>query len=63
MSYFLGIVVTRHAGGLFLSQQKYATKIIERADMLSCKPFPTLVDTQPKLNANSSTPYADPSHY
>ena len=63
LSYFLGIVVTRYAGGLFLSQQKYATKIIERADMLSCKPFPTLVDTQPKLNANSSTPYANPSHY
>ena len=63
MSYFLGIVVTRHAGGLFLSQQKYATKIIERTDMSSCKPSPTVVDTKPKLSANSSTPYVDPSHY
>ena len=25
LSYFLGIAVTRHAGGLFLSQKKYAT--------------------------------------
>ena len=62
-SYFLGIVVTYHAGGLFLSQQKYAVEIIERAGMSSCKPSPTPVDMKPKLNANSNTPYIDPSHY
>ena len=63
LSYFLGIAVTHHACSLFLSQRKYAIEIIERADMSSCKPSPTSVDTKPKLNANSSTPYADPSHY
>ncbi|XP_048501601.1 uncharacterized mitochondrial protein AtMg00810-like [Beta vulgaris subsp. vulgaris] len=63
LSYFLGIAVTRHAGGLFLSQRKYALEIIERAGMASCKPSPTPVDTKPKTSAHASTPYEDPSHY
>jgi len=36
---FLGISVTRHKGGLFLSQRKYAEEIINRAGMISCKSF------------------------
>lgn len=63
LSYFLGIAVNRHADVLFLSQQKYAEEIIERAGMSSCKSCPTPVDTKPKLSAKTSTPYADPSHY
>lgn len=63
LHYFLGIAVTHHTGGLFLSQRKYAADIIERAGMSACKPSPTPVDTKPKLSANSSAPYADPSHY
>ena len=38
--YFLGIVVTRHPGGLFPSQWKYAIEIIERARMLIASPVP-----------------------
>lgn len=63
LSYFLGIAVTRHQGGLFLSQRKYAAEIIERAGMSSCKPSSTPVDAKPKLGANASQPYTDPSHY
>ena len=63
LSYFLGIAVTRHACGLFLSQRKYAMEIIERAGMVSCKSSPTPVDTKPKMSAHVSTPYEDPSHY
>lgn len=61
--YFLGIAVTRHESGLFLSQRKYAEKIIERAGMTSCKPVATPVDTQGKLSATSGSPYENPSHY
>ncbi|XP_062100192.1 uncharacterized mitochondrial protein AtMg00810-like [Humulus lupulus] len=63
LSYFLGIAITRHAGGLFLSQKKYAQEIIERVGMSSCKPSPTPVDMKQKLSANTSTPYDVPSHY
>lgn len=45
LSYFLCIFVTRHLGGLFLWQKKYAKEIIEQAGMSSCKPFSTPVDT------------------
>ncbi|KAK4338230.1 hypothetical protein RND71_042717 [Anisodus tanguticus] len=63
LSYLLGIAVTRHAGGLFLSQKKYAEEIIEHVGMSSCKSYPTPIDTKSKLIAKSSTPYKDPSHY
>ncbi|GAA0153262.1 transmembrane signal receptor [Lithospermum erythrorhizon] len=33
LHYFLGIAVHHHAGGLLLSQKKYAMKIIEKADI------------------------------
>ncbi|XP_060190854.1 uncharacterized mitochondrial protein AtMg00810-like [Lycium barbarum] len=63
LSYFLGIAVTRHAGGLFLSQKKYAEEIIERASMSSFRPSATPVDTKPKLSATSTLPFKDPSLY
>ncbi|KAJ9536884.1 hypothetical protein OSB04_029617 [Centaurea solstitialis] len=63
LSYFLGISVTRHSGGLFLSQKKYAKEILERAGMSSSKPSPTPVDTKAKLSASSGNPYHDPTEY
>jgi hypothetical protein len=33
LSYFLGIAVTRSSDGLFLSQSRYATDILQRAKM------------------------------
>ncbi|XP_021761820.1 uncharacterized protein LOC110726656 [Chenopodium quinoa] len=57
LNYFLG------KGGMFLSQQKYAKQIIERAGMSSCKPSPTLVDTNSKVSATSSTIFDDPTMY
>ncbi|WOH09590.1 hypothetical protein DCAR_0729048 [Daucus carota subsp. sativus] len=50
LNHFLGIAVTRHKGGLFLSQRKYAEKIVERAGMAS-------------FSATSGTPVDDPAHY
>ncbi|XP_024958921.1 uncharacterized protein LOC112499881 [Cynara cardunculus var. scolymus] len=63
LSYFLGIAITRHANGLFLSQKRYVEEIIERAGMSSCKPTTTLVvDRKAKLRVNGP-PINDPSHY
>lgn len=63
LSYFSGIPVHRHQHGLFLSQKKYTTEIIERASLSTCKPAATPVDTKLNLSASSSPPYVDTSHY
>jgi hypothetical protein len=63
LSYFLGIAVTRHDGGLFLSQSTYASDIIARAGMASCKPSATPVDTKQKLNTTAGTSYDNPTLY
>ncbi|GKC62974.1 ribonuclease H-like domain-containing protein, partial [Tanacetum coccineum] len=56
LNYFLGISVTRNASGMFLSQQKYATEVLDRAGMLNCKPCRTPVDTDSKLCKPCRTP-------
>lgn len=52
LSYFLGISVTRNATCMFLSQQKYALDILERAKMLNRSPIKTPVDTDSKLGSS-----------
>lgn len=63
LSYFLGISVTQHAGGLFLSQRKYYEEIIARASMSSCNSCATPVDSKSKLSASSGPPIMDPTLY
>jgi hypothetical protein len=63
LSYLLSIDVSRHPGGIFLSQTTYASKIIEQAGMTSCKPSANLVDTKQKLSTSSRRPYEDPCFY
>ncbi|XP_071699434.1 uncharacterized mitochondrial protein AtMg00810-like [Rutidosis leptorrhynchoides] len=62
LNYFLGISVTRDSSGMFLSQRKYATEVLECADMIGCKPCRTPVDTNAKLKASGS-PVSDPTLY
>ena len=38
LHYFLGISITRSKDSLFLSQEKYALDLLDRAGMLQCKP-------------------------
>ncbi|GKC32300.1 ribonuclease H-like domain-containing protein [Tanacetum coccineum] len=61
LSDFLGSV-TRNTSGMFLSQQKYATEVLERAGMLTCNPCRTPVDTDSKLAA-AGDPVSDPTLY
>ncbi|CAH9131347.1 unnamed protein product [Cuscuta epithymum] len=63
LTFFLGIAVTRRPGCLTLSQQKYATEIIHRAGMASCKPSCTPVDTSSKLSSDDGPPVTDPTLY
>eukprot|EP00253_Pinus_taeda_P003226 PITA_03226 len=41
MHYFLGLEVWKKTGEIFLSQGKYVVKILERFDMVDCKPVTT----------------------
>ncbi|XP_021991530.1 uncharacterized mitochondrial protein AtMg00810-like [Helianthus annuus] len=63
LSHFLGINVSQQQNTMFLSQKSYATDIIERAGMHSCKPVATPVDTKAKLSATSSPIFNNPTLY
>ncbi|KAI3818115.1 hypothetical protein L1987_11918 [Smallanthus sonchifolius] len=63
LSYFLGIEVKHAHTGLLLSQQKYAKDILERADMSSCKPAVTPVDTNGKLSTTNGELVPNPTDY
>ncbi|GAA0153574.1 hypothetical protein LIER_43238 [Lithospermum erythrorhizon] len=52
-SSFLGIDVTYHSGGLFLSQKKYAEAIIACDSMASCKPSAIPIETKSKWGSAS----------
>ncbi|GJU80455.1 ribonuclease H-like domain-containing protein [Tanacetum coccineum] len=62
LNYFLSISATRTTSGIFLTQTKYATEILERAHMLNCNPCRTPVDTEKKLEPEGS-PVTDPTLY
>lgn len=55
--------MTRHAGGLFLSQSTYARDIFARVDMVSCKPSTILVYTKHKRSTSYNTPFEDSTIY
>ena len=61
LSYFLGISFTRTKDHMFLCQQKYAQNILARANMSSCKPASTPVDTKSKLSVNYGKLVDDPT--
>ncbi|KAK1628435.1 hypothetical protein QYE76_002750 [Lolium multiflorum] len=63
LHYFLGITIPRTSTGMFLSQQKYAAKILDRAGMRACTPSSTPIDTAPKLATTAGSPVADPTEY
>ncbi|XP_035838179.1 uncharacterized mitochondrial protein AtMg00810-like [Helianthus annuus] len=63
LHHFLGITVTRHSHGLFLSQSQYARDILHRANMTGCKPCATPCDTASKLSATDGAPIEDGSLY
>ncbi|GJS15996.1 ribonuclease H-like domain-containing protein [Tanacetum coccineum] len=62
LNYFMGVIVTRDSSGMFLSQRKYATRILERAHMVSCNSSRTPVDTESKLGDDGDS-VSDPMLY
>ena len=56
LRYFLGIDVKQHKDGLHLSQKKYATDLVKKADLQSCKPAPTPLSSTEKLSLVEGEP-------
>eukprot|EP00253_Pinus_taeda_P035926 PITA_35926 len=65
MHYFLGLKVWQNSGEIFLSQQKYVVKLLERFGMVECKSLPTPMDMNfKKFCGEVSRPdLANPSDY
>jgi hypothetical protein len=55
LHYFLGIEVTRSNQGLLLTQERYATELLRRAQMGNCKPVSTPLTPTKKLLLNNGT--------
>ncbi|XP_034708981.1 uncharacterized mitochondrial protein AtMg00810-like [Vitis riparia] len=60
--YFLGIEISQTADGLHLSQSHYAFTILERANMVDCKPMSTPLEAKTKTSPNNVL-LEDPSHF
>jgi hypothetical protein len=63
LRYFLGIDVKRDDAGFFLSQEKYATEILDRAGMSNCNPARTPADVRPKASDHDGNLINDASWY
>ncbi|XP_071718189.1 uncharacterized mitochondrial protein AtMg00810-like [Rutidosis leptorrhynchoides] len=61
-NYFLDIFVTRTSSWMFMYQKKYASEIIERADLVGCNSSRTPIATSTKITV-SGHPVKDPTLY
>jgi histone deacetylase 1/2 len=56
LHYFLGMEVTKVRDGIILSQDKYASDLLKKVNMSSCKPASTPISTSEKLSAFVGAP-------
>jgi hypothetical protein len=60
--HFLGVEISTTANGLHLSQSHYALTILNRCNMLHCKPMSTHLEVKFKIDADT-TSIANPSQF
>ncbi|GKF10784.1 ribonuclease H-like domain-containing protein, partial [Tanacetum coccineum] len=60
LNYFFSILATRTPTGMFLSQSKYTTEILKRANMLKYNPCKTTFDTEKKLRPDGPQSLTQP---
>jgi hypothetical protein len=63
LSFYLGIKVRQHDGGIKLCQSTYAKKILMMAGMLNCNPAAIPMETRLKLSRNSTADEVDSTAY
>lgn len=62
-SYFLGLEISRHSDGYFVSQHKYARGLIEMAGLSDDKVVDTPLEMNVKYSKNDGNPISDPALY
>ncbi|GJR41372.1 retrovirus-related pol polyprotein from transposon RE1 [Tanacetum coccineum] len=62
LNYFLGLEVSYHNSGIFLSQSKYARNILSCAHLLDAKPIATPLSTSTYFTSQGVT-FSDPTLY
>jgi hypothetical protein len=60
--HFLGMEITPTTSGLHLSRSHYALTILERSNMVDCKPMSTPLEAKTKISSNDIL-MEDPSYY
>jgi hypothetical protein len=55
LHYFLGIEVHKVTNGIFLTQEKYASKLLQKIEMGNCKPVNYPMSTSEKLSSSRGT--------
>ncbi|KAK2457784.1 putative mitochondrial protein [Trifolium repens] len=63
LNYFLGVEVIPSAAGMFLSQRKYITDLLQKSGMTEAKPASTPLTATPPLLKNSGDPLPSPTEY
>lgn len=63
MKYFLGMQVRQSPDQIFVSQEKYAEDLLEKFNMLNCKPPSTPMATNEKLSKYDRQEKVDGSTY
>ncbi|GKV01270.1 hypothetical protein SLEP1_g13835 [Rubroshorea leprosula] len=63
MSYYLGIEVKQNEDGIFISQEAYAKKVLEKFEMANCKPVSTPIACGTRLSKYDESTKVDPSLY
>lgn len=63
LHYFLGLQIDYQSQGLFVHQSKYVHDLLQKADMMECKPCITPCHPNQKLLTHGSPSYSDPTNY
>ena len=67
LSYFLGLEITHSTDGLYITQAKYASKLLSRARLTDSKTVDTLIELNalltPSREGGGGKPLSNPSLY
>jgi len=63
LSYFLGLEISSSSDGLYLTQAKYISDLLSRANLTDCKIVDTPTELNVRLNLQDGEPLRDPSLY